>query len=143
MTEHATNKNTQHKRVMMDESSPSPLIFHFDYYWTQHNNSKLRSLYIDALGVLFIILFLALVCQIIRLRHNSTHLTRPFSLGNGYVHIENMITYKALVSCGMFWLRGTKVKSNRQHETVRVSAVHVQGLIRIPNLINFTLVIRV
>jgi hypothetical protein len=57
MTEHATNKNTQHKRVMMDESSPSPLIFHFDYYWTQHNNSKLRSLYIDALGVLFIILF--------------------------------------------------------------------------------------
>ena len=28
----------------------------------------------------------------------------------------------------MFWLRGTNVKSNRQQETVRVSAVHVHGL---------------
>jgi hypothetical protein len=37
----------------------------------------------------------------------------------------------------MFWLRGTNVKSNRQQETVRVSAVHVHGLNRMKSLLKF------
>ena len=36
--------------------------------------------------------------------------------------------YSALVSCGIIWLRGTNVKSSRQQETLRVSAVQVHGL---------------
>ena len=40
---------------------------------------------------------------------------------------EEEVVYRVLVSCGMFWVRGKNVKSRRQHETLRVSAVHVHG----------------
>jgi hypothetical protein len=120
----------------------SPTRSFFTYYdyttakrWAQRQTIVFGVFILLVAGLILLLLlwlFFVLICQIICLHHNSTHLTAqlssPFWKNPLVSKSSRTTTYNAFVSCGMFWLRGTNVKSNRQQETVRVSAVHVHGL---------------